>query len=199
MAWESRIAGDSTDLRLIQAPLFLCFRSEAWAKYLDGAIDSYTSDPLTLDVLAVLIRHLDAKVILEVGTYRGWGAFTMAEALKASESSGHIWTCDPVDYEIQEVLDDMDLASYVTYHHGILETLLPDVPGEIDLCYLDASDAQEENLRLRHLAMVLPRMRKGGLIVMDDVEKGWSGAAVVRQFAGLVLPGPRGLAVLQVR
>lgn len=200
MTWQSRIDGEPEKQdTILLAPLMMCLRQDIWGPILDGAIDSYTSDPLTLDLLADLIRHLNAKVVLEVGTYRGWGTFTMAEALRLQEQNpGHLWTCDPVDYEVQEVLDKTGLAPFVSYHHGPLETLLPDVPGDIDLCYIDASHPEEENLRLRYFGLVLPKMRVGGLIVMDDIDHGWSGAVVMQQL-GIVLPHHRGLAIVQKR
>ena len=200
MTWESHdTAGPLNDALFIQAPIILNLRAAEWDAKLGGRIDTNTSDPATLDVLSMLIRHLEAKVIVEAGTYRGWGSFTMAETLKAYNLDGHIWTCDPVDYEVHEVLDDMDLASYVTYSKEVFEEMLPKVPGEIDLAYIDASDKNEENLRLRYLSLVLPRMKVGGLVVMDDCATGWEGAPFVRQLASVYLPLHRGCAILQRR
>lgn len=190
---DGTVTGDTT----IQAPIVLNLRAAAWDAWLGGRIDTLTSDPATLDILSMLIRHLEATVVVEAGTYRGWGTFTMAETMKAYEIPGHVWTCDPFDYEIHEVLDGMDLTGYVTYAQTVFEDMLPTVPGEIDLAYIDASAKDEENLRLRYLSLVLPRMRTGGVIVMDDCAGGWEGAPFVRQLAGLYLPLHRGLAILQ--
>lgn len=194
-----QVSGTVENDVIIQAPLILNLRAAAWDVWLGGRIDTYTSDPATLDVLSMLIRHLDAKVIVEAGTYRGWGAFTMAETLKAYGIPGHVWTCDPMDYEVHEVLDGMELAEYVTYQKMVFEDMLPTVHDEIDLAYIDASDVQEENLRLRYLSLVLPQMRVGGIVVMDDCATGWEGASFVRQLASIYLPLHRGLAILQKR
>jgi predicted O-methyltransferase YrrM len=198
MSWESHHPGDPVDAGFsVAAPLILNLRAPEWDAKLGGRIDTQTSDPATLDVLSMLIRHMEAKVIVEAGTYRGWGSFTMAETLKAYNIAGHIWTCDPVDFEVHEILDAMGLGEYVTYSQEFFDDLLPKVPGEIDLAYIDASDRNEENLRLRYLSLVLPRMKVGGLVVMDDCAGGWEGAAFARQLASMYLPLYRGLAILQ--
>ena len=200
MSWEPCLqTPDTKPGKEVQAPLILNLRAAEWDAKLQGKIDTYTSDPLTLDLLTVLIRHLDAQVIVEAGTYRGWGAFTMAEALKASGSTGHIWTSDPTDYEVTEILRAMSLDTYVTYHHETFEAMLPKIAPSIDLAYIDASDSHEENLRLRYLSLVLPRMQIGGIVVMDDIAGGWEGAAFARQLAQIVLPGHRGCALFQRR
>lgn len=200
MAWESHYKpGTVQQETAIQAPIILNLRGPDWDRWLQGKIDTLTSDPATIDMLCMLLRHLDAKVIVEAGTYRGWGAFSMAETLKAYGIDGHIWTCDPVDYEVHEVLEGMGLDGYVTYSQETFEQMLPKVPGAIDLAYIDASDKFEENLRLRYLSLVLPRMRAGGVVVMDDIAGGWEGAPFVQQLASLYLPLHRGLAVLQKR
>ncbi|HKR54835.1 MAG TPA: class I SAM-dependent methyltransferase [Gemmatimonadales bacterium] len=200
MTWASaHDAGPAPEGLTIAAPVILNLRAAEWDQRLGGKIDTETSDPATLDVLSMLVRHLEATVIVEAGTYRGWGSFTMAETLKAYGVDGHIWTADPIDYEIHEVLEGMGLADYVTYTHGTFEEMLPTVPGEIDLAYIDASDKGEQNLRLRYLSLVLPRMRAGGLVVIDDCAKGWEGAPFVQQLASVYLPLHRGLAILQKR
>jgi len=200
MAWQGShsteaVLSDTT----IAAPLVLNLRAAAWNERLGGRIDTLTSDPATLDILSMLIRHLEAKVVVEAGTYRGWGAFTMAETMKAYGIDGHVWTCDPVDYEVHEVLESMELQSYVTYTQEVFDDMLPKVTEPIDLAYIDASDKNEENLRLRYLSMVLPHMRNGGLVVMDDCATGWEGAPFVRQLASVYLPLHRGCAILQKR
>lgn len=200
MTWASAYdAGPAPEGLTIAAPVILNLRAAEWDAKLGGKIDTETSDPATLDVLSMLIRHLEAKIIVEAGTYRGWGSFTMAETLKAYDIAGHIWTADPIDYEVHEVLEGMGLASYVTYTHGTFEEMLPAVPGEIDLAYIDASAKDEPNLRLRYLSLVLPRMRSGGLAVIDDCATGWEGAPFVQQLASVYLPLHRGLAILQKR
>ncbi len=199
MSWSGHHDAATTDGVITQAPIILNLRAAEWDAKLCGKIDTQTSDPATLDVLCMLIRHMEAKVIVEAGTYRGWGSFTMAETLKAYNVDGHIWTCDPVDYEVHEVLESMDLGSYVTYSKEVFEDMLPNVPGEIDLAYIDASDKDEENLRLRYLSLVLPRMKTGGIVVMDDCAGGWEGAAFTRQLASVYLPLHRGCAILQRR
>jgi predicted O-methyltransferase YrrM len=183
---------------IIQAPLILNLRAALWDTWLGGRVDTLTSDPATLDILSMLIRHLEARVVVEAGTYRGWGTFTMAETLRTYAIPGHVWTCDPQDYEIQEVLDGMELADYVTYSQERFEDMLERIPERsIDVAYIDASDAGEENLRLRYLSLVMPQLRVGGLVVMDDCAGGWQGADCVRQLANLYLPLHRGCAVLQ--
>jgi caffeoyl-CoA O-methyltransferase len=124
--------------------------------------------------LTLLARLLDARSIVEVGTFTGYSSICLARGLAPG---GRILCCD-VSEEWTAVatrawaeagLDDrIDLRIAPA-----LETLraLPDEP-RIDLAFVDA----DKGNYLAYYEELVPRLRPGGLLVADNVL--WSGAVV---------------------
>ncbi|MFF4581049.1 O-methyltransferase [Streptomyces sp. NPDC001389] len=117
-------------------------------------------------LLAFLVRLTGAKHIVEVGTFTGFSALSMAQALPAD---GRLIACDVSQewtaygreaWEAAGVADRIDLRIAPA-----LDTLRA-MPAEphVDLAYVDA-DKQNQILYWEEL---VPRMRPGGLIVTDN-------------------------------
>lgn len=173
----------------------LCAKWETWGPLLNGRLDEMTSDPRTLDVLSSLIAYAQPKVIVEVGTYRGIGTATFAETLYDMPDS-HIWSCDPIDFDVQDMLNRANLAERVTLVRGNFEGLLSVLPAPMDFCYIDASAPDEAGLRLRYTRLALEHAAPGCIIAVDDAGADWKGSKTLRRMADLYLPHGRGLAVL---
>lgn len=173
----------------------LCAKWETWGPLLNGRLDEMTSDPRTLDILSSLVAYTQPKIIVEVGTYRGIGTATLAETLYDLPDS-HIWSCDPVDFQVGEALAQAGLTDRVTLVHGMFEDVLPLLPSPMDFCYIDASHPGEAGMRLRYTRLALEHTVPGGLIAVDDAGADWKGSKTLRRMADLYLPHGRGLAVL---
>ena len=122
-------------------------------------------------LLAILVRLTGARCVLEIGTFTGYSALCMAEALPAK---GKLTTC-----EIKPERADIARSFFARSPHGhkikihlgpAIETLagLP-VSASFDFVFLDAD---KENY-VNYYEAVLPCLRPGGLIVADNVL--WSG------------------------
>ncbi|MGY1456155.1 O-methyltransferase [Streptomyces sp. SS8] len=118
-------------------------------------------------MLAFLVRLTGARRIVEVGTFTGFSALAMAQALPAD---GTLIACDISQewtalgreaWARAGVADRIDLRIAPA-----LETLraLPAEP-EIDFVYLDA----DKDNYVNYWEELVPRMRPGGLIVADNV------------------------------
>ncbi len=121
-------------------------------------------------LLALLCRLLRARRVLEVGTFTGFSALSMAEALP---EDGELITCD-IDPEATGIarsfFDRSPHGRKITIRLGkALETIaaLPDEP--FDLAFIDAD---KENYTAYYEAIV-PRLRTGGLVIADNTL--WSG------------------------
>ena len=167
--------------------------------------DDMATDVETLSLLSALVCYERPTVAVEAGTYRGHDALYMAAALKGGDIPGHVWTADPVDYGFSAFLGTHELREYVTAHQVTFEEMLPLVPTPIDFAFVDASDRRPgftASSRLVHVAMLLPLMRPGGLIMVHDTgsEPGsWAGLEAIRQMGDINLSGPRGLTLIQVK
>ncbi len=122
-------------------------------------------------LLAMLVRLTGARRVLEIGTFTGYSALCMAEALP---KNGQLITCEikPQHAEIaRSFFDRSPHGRKIKLQLGpALETLagLP-VSASFDFVFLDAD---KENY-VNYYEVVLPRLRPGGLIVADNVL--WSG------------------------
>ena len=177
-------------------------RQMQWAPYFER-VDNTASHPETWDFLAELVRDPSVKTVVEAGTYRGHGLFAMAESLKLRGREGHIWSADVTDFGVTQVLDAMGLSDRVSWCHGRFEDMLAYVPTEIDVAFIDCSEDGNPGLRLDYLDLVMPRLSKHGLVVIDDCsdspENLWPEAKELRVRCDLYLPRGHGLTIFQKR
>jgi predicted O-methyltransferase YrrM len=119
--------------------------------------------------LSLISRMLKPELILEIGTYTGYSALCLAEGLSPS---GKLHTID-----INEELETMAVSYFkkagmqdkIILHTGNALDIIPNIPGEFDLVFIDAD---KENY-LNYFNLVINRVRKGGVILADNVL--WSG------------------------
>jgi len=125
--------------------------------------------------LSFMVKLLGASRVVEVGTFTGYSALCIAEALP---SDGHL-TCFDVSSEWVDVgrpfWAEAGVADRIEVVIGpALETLggLPVDGPPIDLAFVDAD---KENYTA-YYELLLARLRPGGLIVTDNTL--WSGAVI---------------------
>ncbi|AYG83143.1 Putative O-methyltransferase [Streptomyces hundungensis] len=118
-------------------------------------------------LLAFLVRLVNARHVVEVGTFTGFSALAMAQALPAD---GKLIACDISEewtaygkeaWARAEVADRIELRIAPA-----LDTLRA-MPAEphIDFAYLDA----DKGNYIAYWEELVPRMRPGGLIAADNV------------------------------
>jgi caffeoyl-CoA O-methyltransferase len=122
-------------------------------------------------LLAMLVRLSGARHVLEIGTFTGYSALCMVEALP---KTGRLLTCEinPRHADIaQSFFDRSPHGDKIRIRLGPALETLTSLPRSVrfDFVFLDAD---KENY-VNYFEAVLPRLRPGGLIVADNVL--WSG------------------------
>jgi caffeoyl-CoA O-methyltransferase len=119
--------------------------------------------------LEMLVWASGARRVLELGTYSGYSALSMAAALP---EGGRIDTCE-VDEQHAEVarryIAQSPYADRVTVHLGPGLETIERLEGDFDLVFIDAD---KENY-VNYYEAVLPRLSERGLIAADNTL--WSG------------------------
>jgi predicted O-methyltransferase YrrM len=178
-------------------PCVFWHRADFWHGLLADSVDTTASHPETWDFLAQLVTGLNARTVVEAGTYRGHAALAMAEAMRVGCIDGCIYTADVVDHGVEALAEQAGLSRYLSFTRDRFETMVEPLDG-IDLAFIDASEEQTPALRIDYLNLVWEKLAPNGVAVVDDATNDeWPGAALLREKCGLYLPGGHGLAIFQ--
>ncbi len=141
--------------------------SDAQLQYID-----MLSGRLVGQLLKILIQISGAKRILEIGTFTGYSAIMMAEALP---EDGEVVTLE-MNLKYQEIaqkhFNESEVGSKISLIKGNAQQTIDELEGKFDLVYLDG-----DKLRYHfYFEKVLPKLKKGGLIIADNVL--WDGTVL---------------------
>jgi caffeoyl-CoA O-methyltransferase len=119
--------------------------------------------------LALLVRTLRARRVLELGTFTGYSSIAMARALPAD---GRLITCD-VKEETTEIArryaQEAGVVDRIDYRLGPALETVGGLDGEFDLVFIDADKVNYVN----YYEATLPLLAASGLMVVDNTL--WSG------------------------
>lgn len=133
-------------------------------------------------LLKMLCQLAGAHRILELGTFSGYSALSMAEALPPDGELHTIEVFDELeDFEREMFAMAGEVGKRIHLHVGDAIELIPQVSEEAarnaqvpansvwDVCFIDA----DKRIYDQYYTLVLPHMRKGGLIICDNTL--WAG------------------------
>lgn len=116
-------------------------------------------------VLAMLSKMINPNRILEIGTFTGYATLCLAEGL---QDGGVLDTIDINEEQEERVLSYFEASPYrecIRYHIGDAVEVIPTLEGDFDLVFIDA----DKKRNLVYYEMLIDRVRKGGLILVDNV------------------------------
>ena len=122
--------------------------------------------------LKMLVHMIRPKNILEVGTFSGYSAISMAEGL---EDDGHLYT-----FEINDEMEDFTrpwiegspVADKITFLIGDANIEAPKLDILFDMAFIDG----DKRTYLQTFEMVMSVLRPGGFILADNTL--WDGHVV---------------------
>jgi caffeoyl-CoA O-methyltransferase len=157
--------------------------------------------------LTVITRLVGARSAVEVGTFTGYSAICIARGLSPD---GHLLCCD-VSAEWTSIARrywaEAGLADTIELRLGPAAATLRDLPAEpiFDLAFIDADKQGYQ----AYWDEIVPRMRAGGAIVVDNVFQGGrvldpsatdDNAVAIRRFNDMaVADGRVAVAMLPIR
>ena len=124
--------------------------------------------------LQMLCRLKGAKCILELGTYTGYAAHCLAEALGEGGEVHTIESDDEMEDFIHSFIDEAPYKERIHLHLGDALTLLPSLLQRysFDLVYIDANKREY----LEYYELILPHLPSGALILADNTL--WDGKVI---------------------
>jgi len=132
-------------------------------------IPQMTTGRIEARLLKMLARLAGAKRILEIGTFAGYSALSMAEALP---EEGELVTCEMDPEAIFVAKKYFGLSPHgkkITLMEGPALGSLKKISGFFDMAFIDADKENYSN----YYDAIFPLIRPGGLMAIDNVL--WSG------------------------
>lgn len=160
------------------------FKDDSLEKYILAHIDSepdylkklvrdtnlYTLKPRMLSghlqgrMLKMFCSMMSARRILEIGTFTGYSALCMAEALPKGGELHTIEINDEMEDFLTTRFEENDPDSKIKLHIGDASQIIPTLEGEFDVVFMDGNKRHY----LEYYKVVLPKLRVGGLVIADN-------------------------------
>ena len=134
--------------------------TKAWSEHAERMIDEVEAQ-----LLKLLVGLSGARRVLEVGTFTGYSAVAMAEALP---DDGRVDTLERSPEHVAKAFEHIEMAGQserITIYHGIALDSLASLEGPYDMAFIDA----DKSAYPAYYEAIVPLMRAGGLIVADNV------------------------------
>ena len=123
--------------------------------------------------LQSIIIMINAKRIVEVGTFTGYSALQMAEVIP---KNGEIHTCELMNKHIntaQSFFDRSEFGNKITIHKGPAINSLEQLPSNnFDMAFIDADKSNYLDYYKRCFTLI----RSGGIIILDNML--WNGTVI---------------------
>lgn len=123
------------------------------------------SGPVQGELLKLLIEISGAKRILEIGSFTGYSSTCMALGLPEDGILDALEINDELEDLMREGWLRAGVSDKIHLHIGDAIESLKSLKGAYDFVFIDANKRQY----CEYYELVLPLVRKGGLIVADDV------------------------------
>ncbi len=115
--------------------------------------------------LSFISKMIQPKYILEIGTFTGYSALCLAEGLAAD---GQLHTIELRQEDAETALKkfkDAEKNNIITLHLGDAKKLIPALPYQWDLVFIDADKVSY----IEYYELVLNNLSKKGVIIADNV------------------------------
>lgn len=133
------------------------------------------SGALQGQVLKMLTKMIRPKNVLEIGTFTGYSAISIALALEKNSTITTIDINDEIKDFTQKFIDESNLNKKIKFIIGDALEVIPKLQQTFDLVFIDG----EKNEYLKYYNTVFDKINKGGYIIADNVL--WSGKVIEKK------------------
>ncbi len=123
-------------------------------------------------ILYMLCQMIQPKRVLELGTFAGYSALCMAEALPEDGEIHTIEVNDEIEEFAQGFFDLSEHGHKVKLHIGDALEIIPTLDDVFDLVFIDANKRHYED----YYNSVFEKIRSGGYLIADNIL--WDGKVV---------------------
>ena len=135
---------------------------ETWQKVLNPRMISGAYQGRVLSMISKLIKP---KNVLEIGTFTGYSALSIAEGLA---DEGVIYTIDKNE-ELEELqqkyFNKSAFNKQIKTYSGKALDIIPTIDKKFDLVFIDADKSNYVN----YFHLIINKMKSGGIILSDNV------------------------------
>lgn len=171
-----------------------------------GSYLSGSTEPWIAEVVASLLKCIDAKTVIECGGYLGNTSAWLALALQ--EKGGGDLTIIELEADRAAACEaklaalPLSLVTWRVVQDDVFRALAMMPAESVDFAWVDDTHAHDHVDR--ELATLIPKMRRNGIITGHDVYGTCDLAPIFRKHGGYALDCPRlgpagGIGILQVR
>ena len=123
-------------------------------------------------LLTLLSKLINPSRVLEIGTYTGYSALSLANGLKDQGVIHTIEINDELESLATSFFEESGMRDQIIQHIGDAAEVVPTLDGSFDLVFIDA----DKRKYLAHYNLVFPKVALGGVIIVDNTL--WAGKVV---------------------
>ena len=120
-------------------------------------------------VLSMFSKMIQPECILEIGTYTGYSALSLAEGLKENGKLITIDINEELESRVRGYFEAWEFRSKIDYRIGDAMKIIPELNEQFDIVFIDADKLNYIN----YYNLVFSKVKIGGYIIADNVL--WSG------------------------
>ena len=115
-------------------------------------------------MLKMFCAMVEAEKVIEIGTFTGYSALCMAEALPSHGEVHTIEINDEMEEFLSNLFESVPNGNKVKLHIGDALNLLSQIDIEFDVAFIDGNKRHY----VEYFELIFPKIRKGGLIIADN-------------------------------
>jgi len=123
-------------------------------------------------ILKMICRMIQPQYVLEIGTFTGYSAISMAAGMKSGSELHTFEINDELEDFTRSFLEQSEHKEKIFFHIGDALELVPAMDKLFDLVFIDG----DKRNYCEYYDCVFPKVKKGGLILADNTL--WDGKVI---------------------